>query len=70
MNLKESMWEEKVREGQDYKHFHMSIDRMLFAECLLLLDQKPLYSNHPINYNGLTLKVCCKESRFTVKVVL
>lgn len=36
----------------------------------LLLGQKPLYSNDPINYNGLILRVCCRESRFTVKLVL
>lgn len=56
-NLEGFVWEGKVREGQGHKHFHVSIDRVLFAECLLPLDQKPLYCNHPINYNGLTLRV-------------
>lgn len=70
MNLEGFVWKEEVREGQAHKHFHTSIDRMLFTESLLLLGQKPLYSNHPINYNGLILRVYCRESRFTVKVVL
>lgn len=60
----------RKKRGTRPQHFHTSRDGMLFTESLLFLGQKPLYSNHPINYNGLILRVCGRESRFTVKVVL